>query len=213
MTTSTSTIKYGLVKNLPEETKPTKGANISRVQIGCTTDSIGTGTTNEDGTSVSNSSVSSSVKNAGESIDHIIGHLEGHRPLLEEEDEEETSQVKPFIEMDAEPLPIVIVPQHQSVPVPVPIPVSTDFSFSVSSLEPYSSNSLSTNHSSDFDLNQVSDESEETRRLDEEVERSLTSQVIYDQLNHKDLFGSIPFTDKELIVSGNILIYFKNFTS
>ena len=44
---------------------------------------------------------------------------------------------------------------------------------------------------------------ENDRRLDEEVERSLIPQVMFDQMNNKDLFGSIPFTDKQLIVSYN----------
>lgn len=45
------------------------------------------------------------------------------------------------------------------------------------------------------------DEMEENRELDEEVARSLNSQVILDQMTNKDLFGSVPFNDKELLVS------------
>lgn len=253
--------KYGLVKEVDDVPPPSmsapvcddsldssktsaKSLNISRIQITLAGNAVAGA---DDGTSVSNSSVASSSKNI-DGIDQLIGHIEAHRPLLEEEDDEEVTaatatvqpEVKPFIEMDKE---VVAPPPEAFTASAAPPPpylfepgqvgggnhsltdhsLPPDFSYSsYSSSHPppphqptfqphpdesyHSSGSGDPLHHSDFDTLSLqpipSDESEENRRLDEEVERSLTSQVLYDQMNNKDLFGSIPFTDKELIVSG-----------
>lgn len=253
--------KYGLVKNHSSVSNgpnvapigPTCGnssgtakqLSISRVEIKSVssggTDQPG-GVTIDDETSVSNSSVSS--KNI-DSIDHLIGHVEGHRPLLEEDEEEET--VKPFIEIDQE---VDYVPPFTnsavkpemdvfSIDPPPPLmqktindtqPNSNYSSYGANSCsfvlnkdyvnlschntqDGPNRNSSNTLHS-DFEtlsLQQISDESDENRRLDEEVELSLNMQVMYDQLTNKDLFGSIPFTDKDLIVSLHFSTLFLNF--
>ena len=183
--------------------------------------------------------------NTSASIDLLIGHIEGHRPLLEEEDDQDDSEivdttlqaVKPYIEMDQE---IEYIPSQQTVsqnsgPIECSnIHDSVMFNSMTSSItsvimkEPPPPSSLvfppiaqpkdlltddpsPSQHStySDFEtlsLQQIVDETEENRALDEEVAQSLNSQVIHDQLTHKDLFGSIPFTDKELIVSRETLL-------
>lgn len=236
--------RYGLVKNhspdsLKTDPTPTKPVsihnhvNISRIEI----KSVNSGDNSsgnisahhDDETSVSNSSIS--FKNI-DSIDHLIGHVEGHRPLLEDEEEEESTNVKPFIEIDQVvdyvPMPTTIsvndtsktdVFSVESSPVvsntitetqPINYTFTPNYSFEP---EKDYANLSTLNHEpvvprkstlhSDFEtlsLQQISDETEENRRLDEEVELSLNMQVIYDQMTNKDLFGSIPFTDKDLIV-------------
>lgn len=151
---------------------------------------------------------------SGDTIDHLIGHIEGHRPLLDDDEEEEAEPasassaiaapipvIRPFIQMDTPP---VQSPQEESAPPPPPT-----LSFNLGNAEAVlftSSDGINTNTFEAFTLQQIIDETEENLRLDQEVERSLTAQVIRDQMNHKDLFGSIPFTDKDLMVSEERII-------
>lgn len=204
-------------------------------------------TDGEDGTSVGTSEVLSTASSVASSaarainldgtsasIDHLIGHIEGHRPLLEEEDfeEEETQaqQVK-LIEMDLEcpPLPLPTSSEATAVDsvmygsmtssicsvvlknAPVESSATVDLLTEDPPIVPVAE--VHSHHLVIDDNNggsesvgggsSVGESSEENdRRLDEEVAASLNSQVIYDQLTNKDLFGSVPFNDKELIVSG-----------
>ena len=195
-----------------------------------------------DGTSVgevlsTTSSINSATRNitndnASVSIDHLIGHIEGSRPLLEDDDDgdeenssnpTDSSYVKPFIEIDQE---IEFVPLSTSNSTVInltdePVNMFSSMTSSINSVvmmyPSTDSNyrpaqppkdlltedppSLSTDFET-LSLQQIVDENEENQKLDEEVAQSLNCQVILDQLTNKDLFGSVPFNDKELIVSG-----------
>ena len=252
--------KYGLVKNhsphhrvslqssssvLKSNTicKSAGGLNISRIQIthhhhpNSSGSQIQQSNNIDDGeTSISNSSIRSDTQKNIDSLDHLIGHVEGHRPLLlEDEDEDDImpnvcSTVKSLISIND----LSIVGQQALV-----FDSNNDSKYSIQSPQPPSSSTftqqpvnviLTTHHHaphSDLEtlslsppspstttntLNNVhhhhqhsfdNSSEENDRRLDEEVERSLIPQVMFDQMNNKDLFGSIPFTDKQLIVSYN----------
>lgn len=139
------------------------------------------------------------TEKSADTIDHLIGHIEGHRPLLDDEEEEEAEQtsamsmdssiapssligVRPFIQMDTPPVLGEIEQSSGRFQQNKPPPFVPATNFEA------------------FTLQQIIDETEENLKLDQEVEESLTQQVIRDQMNHKDLFGSIPFTDKDLMV-------------
>ena len=200
--------------------------------LGTTTAGATTATTDgEDGTSVGTSEVLSTASSVASSaarainldgtsasIDHLIGHIEGHRPLLEEEDFEEEEQQVKLIEMDLEcpPPPLanetaatgdsVMYGSMTSSVCSVVLKNSAPESTTVVDLlteDPPLVSTANVHHlviKSNVGGGGESSENENDRRLDEEVAASLNSQVIYDQLANKDLFGSVPFNDKELIV-------------
>lgn len=198
-----------LNKTMTNHIQDTEGKNISRIQItNVNQDGMTETMTELDGSSFSevSSIISKNLANESNStsIDHLIGHIEGHRPLLEEEDDveevEDSQNVKPFIEIDKEveyskcSVNDVTLSQQK-------VPFSTNFNSS-SNIFTKSSAQPVVDTYSDFEtlsLQQIVDETEENRLLDKEVEQNLVSQVIYDQLTNKDLFGSIPFTDKCII--------------
>ncbi|OTF84042.1 hypothetical protein BLA29_004622, partial [Euroglyphus maynei] len=233
--------KYGLVKNHQSpnhrvssssvlnsaKAKSGPGLNISRIQIthhSINSNQIQQSNNTDDGTSVSNSSLRSDSQKNIDSLDHLIGHVEGHRPLLEDDDEDEMATTKSLITIDdgivgqpalvfdsensskypvqsstftQQPVNVILTTHHQTISHPHPLRIHSDFE-----TLPLSSNTLNNvihHHHHQHSLDNSSEEND--RRLDEEVERSLIPQVIFDQMNNKDLFGSIPFTDKELIVS------------
>lgn len=211
--------------------------------LGTTTAGATTATTDgEDGTSVGTSEVLSTASSVASSaarainldgtsasIDHLIGHIEGHRPLLEEEDfeeEEQQAQQVKLIEMDLECPPpppssanetsaaadSVMYGSMTSSVCSVVLKNSAPESTTVVDLlteDPPLVSTANVHHlviksnvggGGDGSGGGESSENENDRRLDEEVAASLNSQVIYDQLANKDLFGSVPFNDKELIV-------------
>ncbi len=212
--------------------------------LGTTTAGATTATTDgEDGTSVGTSEVLSTASSVASSaaravnldgtsasIDHLIGHIEGHRPLLEEEDfeeEEQQAQQVKLIEMDLECPPpppsssanetsattdSVMYGSMTSSVCSVVLKNSAPESTTVVDLLTEDPPLVSTANVHHLVIKSnvggggegsvgESSENENDRRLDEEVAASLNSQVIYDQLANKDLFGSVPFNDKELIVS------------
>ena len=191
---------------------------------------------NNDDCGTSNSSIrSDTLQKNIDSLDHLIGHVEGHRPLLEDNDDDDdlitTTTTLPItttkslitindggdivvggqqaLLFDSNndskysniQLPVTANPTATQQPVNVIHSSLIHSDFETLSLSPPSMNTLN-NHNQHQHQHSLDNSSEENdRRLDEEVERSLIPQVIFDQMNNKDLFGSIPFTDKELIVS------------
>nr|XP_027204073.1 probable serine/threonine-protein kinase DDB_G0282963 [Dermatophagoides pteronyssinus] len=236
-------IKYGLVKNqLPHhhhhhrilnstKCKSIGGLNISRIQI-THNPMIENLDNNNDDCGTSNSSIrSDTLQKNIDSLDHLIGHVEGHRPLLEDNDDDDemiitttttlpitTTTTKSLITINDGQQALLFDSNNDSKysniqlpatvtqqPVNVIVTANHHHSsrihsdFETLSLSPPSMNTLN-NHNQHQHQHSLDNSSEENdRRLDEEVERSLIPQVIFDQMNNKDLFGSIPFTDKELI--------------
>lgn len=164
---------------------------------------------NDDTTSVSNSSIRSDSQKNIDSLDHLIGHVEGHRPLLEDEEDDDITTTVPAPVLPTSKSLISIEPE-QTILIFDDDNKDKSNKFYQCQTDKFPRTSYSSgNLHSDFESATINQqqiyETEENRRLDEEVERSLIPQVIYDQMNNKDLFGSIPFTNKELIVK---LVYF-----
>lgn len=207
--------KYGRVKNqsspLLEKNINKPLLNISRIQVRLNNENTNNNNkmdtininNNDDTTSVSNSSIKSDSQKNIDSLDHLIGHVEGHRPLLEDEEEDDITTTVPAAVLTSSKSLISIEPEQTILIFDDNKNDKSKFYQTKSDKFPRNSYSSGNIHS-DFEVTTINQqqiyETEENKRLDEEVERSLIPQVIYDQMNNKDLFGSIPFTNKELIV-------------
>lgn len=211
-----SRFRYGRVKTSAErkEAHDRYRPAIARIKISAAATASDTASDNTS-LSINETDEAGQPNKSGDTIDHLIGHIEGHRPLLDEDEDEEAEPsvssstivapipvIRPFIQMDTPP---VQSPQEESVPPPPPVS-SFNLGNNGDALL-FSSPSDNANTFEAFTLQQIIDETEENLRLDQEVERSLTQQVIRDQMNHKDLFGSIPFTDKDLMVNEMIMFF------
>lgn len=202
--------------------------NISRIQITgnySNMDSDNTSMSINDGTSIgevmSTCSVntSSSQKNI-DNIDHLVGHLEAKRPLLEEDEDDECEDhgneeqaeasvvVGSLLELDTDDksLPGHSIMHHSMNEISnhVQVQSTSSMSQSLHDEDVLMFNNHSLTYSNNFEassLQQVADEIEENLKLDDEVAQSLNCQVLLDQMSNMDLFGSTPFTDRELIVS------------
>lgn len=208
-----STLTYGLVANRSDNSSigDKKLLSIARVRVNNKNRN-----NNDDETSLSTSSLRSDSQKNIDSLDHLIGHVEGHRPLLEDEEEDDiinltSSQCSNPIIDASEPNLFISLDQKESrlkASKTENLTLKDDqSSIDRKNLHSDHETNLYSLHNTDNCLDDentstsLNDDNDENRCLDLEVERSLIPQVLYDQLNNKDLFGSIPFTDKELIVS------------
>ncbi|KPM02314.1 hypothetical protein QR98_0007230 [Sarcoptes scabiei] len=211
-----STLTYGLVANRSDNSSigDKKLLSIARVRVNNKNRN-----NNDDETSLSTSSLRSDSQKNIDSLDHLIGHVEGHRPLLEDEEEDDiinltSSQCSNPIIDTSEPNLFISLDQKESrlnAPKTENLTLKDDqSSIDRKNLHSDHETNLYSLHNTDNCLDDeitstsLNDDNDENRCLDLEVERSLIPQVLYDQLNNKDLFGSIPFTDKELIDKSKI---------